>query len=326
MRASRAAAPWRLLCAGAKGFAGPQLHPPPSPPRPYDGVAQRLAVDGYALVDGVLEPSLCAALRADVLALLKGGHLVPNQTLFLRSGRRFALAKAGVHEAEAHALTAAAAAAAPSLMAYAADGAWLARTGLAAQSMKAQASTAGGCFALHHDTDAALDTRRLTVCTYLNPSYEEGFGGQLALYPTLGGPAVLLAPLDGREVVFAADDMPHRTLPSRSPQPRVVLTRWLFAAPPGTQQQVASRPSWPPAGPCTEALLNHPLLRKHAFKAVRAEEWVTSLTAAHAAGPALDAALSGLASDIAAIEHALESRYQGARRVIARLRDGLHAT
>jgi Rps23 Pro-64 3,4-dihydroxylase Tpa1-like proline 4-hydroxylase len=41
----------------------------------------------------------------------------------------------------------------------------------------------GGCFPIHTDTDAAVDSRRVTAIWYLNPGWRQGDGGELRLYP-----------------------------------------------------------------------------------------------------------------------------------------------
>jgi hypothetical protein len=55
-----------------------------------------------------------------------------------------------------------------------------------------------GCFPLHFDSDAAVDGRRVTALTYLNPEWKPGDGGELVLYPfPVGGVTglVFLLPL-----------------------------------------------------------------------------------------------------------------------------------
>ena len=59
----------------------------------------------------------------------------------------------------------------------------------------------GGCFPIHTDTDAAVDSRRVTAIWYLNPGWRQGDGGELRLYPF---PQVGAAWGQGQSVVVAA--------------------------------------------------------------------------------------------------------------------------
>ena len=86
--------------------------------------AEALRRDGYAVLDGVFGAALADELRAEVLALRRGGHMSPNATHLVSpaaaapGGRpaTLLLEKRGIHEAEAHALSGAAAQAAPRLV------------------------------------------------------------------------------------------------------------------------------------------------------------------------------------------------------------------
>ena len=98
------------------------------------------------------------------------------------------------------------------------------------QSVKLQLNRgSGGCFPLHFDSDAALDGRRVTALTYLNPDWTPGDGGELVLYP-FPEPPVKVEPVMGRVVLFSAANMLHRVLPSG--KPRMCYTTWFFAKSP----------------------------------------------------------------------------------------------
>lgn len=71
----------------------------------------------------------------------------------------------------------------------------------------------GGCFPLHYDNPGRTNRRRLTLITYLNPSWKSGDGGELRLLPFLQ-PAVNIEPIFNRVVLFWSEIMLHRVLPS----------------------------------------------------------------------------------------------------------------
>ena len=300
-------------------------------------VYEQLSSHGYAVVDNCLSEDHSAALRAEIVALHEGKHTLPNATLLVRGNVTEKLAKAGIFEAEAHALSDAARELAPRVCSFAADRtlltlltAYAANTraqSLHFQSVKLQFSSgSGACFPLHYDTDESLDGRKITAISYLNPGWEPSHGGELVLYPSpLSGAAVTIAPLSGRLVLFHAPSSLHRVRPSFVP--RACVTQWLFSrdAAATSSSSSSGELGWPPRGDCTLATLHHPKVVKHAAKAVRRSAWAASLVAAHPHGSALNAALSSLHSDVSAIEAALEGRYAGAREMLRALRDRAEA-
>ena len=68
----------------------------------------------------------------------------------------------------------------------------------------------GGCFPIHHDSDEAVDARRLTAILYLSEGWQPHHGGQLRLYP-LSSPSVDIAPRAGTLVLFPSCRMLHRS-------------------------------------------------------------------------------------------------------------------
>ena len=311
--------------------------------------AESLRRDGYAVLDGVFGASLADELRAEVLALRRGGFMSPNSTHLVSpaaaapGGRpaTLLLEKRGIHEAEAHALSGEAAQAAPRLVALSKDRTLLTlltvylgasrAEALHNQVLKAQVNDgSAACFPLHFDTDASLDSRKITALFYLNPHWQPGHGGELVLYPLPRG-RVMIEPRHDRLVLFAADSMLHRVLPSTAE--RVCFTLWLFArdagsaaarsaaAAPGMAGPQQSGGGAPPKGaPATPQLLLHPSLAKFAAKAVLRDEWRRSMLEAHPASAARDAALATFAAEVAQIELLLESRHPGAKVVLQQMR------
>ena len=309
--------------------------------------AESLRRDGYAVLDGVFGASLADELRAEVLALRT--HMAPNATHLVSpaaaapGGRpaTLLLEKRGIHEAEAHALSGAAAQAAPRLVALSKDRTLLTlltvylgasrAEALHSQVLKAQVNDGfSACFPLHFDTDASLDARKVTALFYFNPHWQPAHGGQLVLYP-LPRRRVVIEPRHDRLVLFAADTMLHRVLPSTAE--RVCFTLWLFArdagsaaarsaaAAPGVAGPQQSGAGAPPKGaPATPQLLLHPSLAKFTAKAVLSDEWRRSMLEAHPASAARDAALFTFASEVAQIELLLESRHPGAKAVLQQMR------
>lgn len=188
----------------------------------FRGLREALAgADGYAVVDSACgAPAWLAALR-EAAEALPSSLLRKNSTLVLRPGSDTpdVFAKRGIDEAEVS-LDAEVQAASPVLAALATD--TTTATALAAalpaerfaggaQAIKLQVSRGGGaCFPLHHD--AADDGRELTVIHYVSERWEQGWGGELKLFP-LGKPAVLVPPKPDRLVVFRSNSMLHRVLP-----------------------------------------------------------------------------------------------------------------
>lgn len=82
----------------------------------------------------------------------------------------------------------------------------------------------GGCFPWHYDNAGRPSKRSITCIVYLNPSWKDGDGGELALQPFLK-PEVVIPPLMDRAVIFRSDRILHRVYPSSAE--RFCLTIWL---------------------------------------------------------------------------------------------------
>jgi hypothetical protein len=281
---------------------------------------------GYAVVDGVFGAPLAGELRKEIVALKAAGCMRVNATHLVRDGETVRLEKRSIYEAEAHALQPQGAALAPRLSALSRDRTLLTlltifmetsrADALHYQSLKLQLNEGGAaCFPLHHDTDATLDTRRLTALFYLNPDWRAEHGGQLVLYP-FPGKHVVIEPRNDRLVLFSAPDMLHRVLPSSAE--RVCFTMWLFARD-EMRKKVPATVEYTPA-PATLAALLHPSVAKHAAKAVYAAEWERSIVEAHPDTPARAAAVDTLRKEVATIERVLEQRFSGARQLLTELR------
>jgi hypothetical protein len=289
-----------------------------------DAVAA-LKRQGYAVVDDVFGASLAGELRKEIVALKAAGCMRVNATHLVREGETARLEKRGIHEAEAHSLPPHGAALAPRLSALSRDRTLLTlltifmetsrADALHYQSLKLQLNEGGAaCFPLHHDTDATLDTRRLTALFYLN-DWRQEHGGELVLYP-FPRKRVVLEPKQGRMVLFSAPEMLHRVLPSSAE--RVCFTLWLFAR--DEMRKKASATVQYTPGPATLEALLHPSVAKHAAKAVYAAEWERSILEAHPDTPARAAAVDTLREEVATIERVLEQRFSGARQLLAELR------
>ena len=327
-------------------------------------VATSLVKHGFAVVDGALDgvlgetrdgaPSadretttLAERLRDELLRLASSpGVMRPNATVLVRpDGTRARLEKGHIFEAEMHALSASEALAAPALRAVAEDRSLLtllnvmlpsvAQTQLHHQVVKLQRNAGfGGCFPLHFDSDAKVDGRLITALTYLNPTWRDGDGGELVLYPfPLSGP-IKIQPKMGRVVLFSAANMLHSVEPSVGANDRLCFTQWFFAkSAPGERQESLTR-----AGAKINALRNsdssssssssawsqaralcRPELRKHLAKVVFAETWAASIRNAHPPSAARDDALETHEKEVATIARALFGKYPEGVSLVAKV-------
>lgn len=82
----------------------------------------------------------------------------------------------------------------------------------------------GAFYKRHLDQFRFDDHRKLSIITYLNPNWQETFGGQLRMY-TQGGHRDIL-PVAGRMVCFRSDLIEHEVLPAT--RDRLSITGWLL--------------------------------------------------------------------------------------------------
>ena len=94
-------------------------------------------------------------------------------------------------------------------------------------AIKIQLNTGGGSFPWHYDNPGPPNMRALTCVVYLNPTWKEGDGGEIVLWPFLSK-STKVPPLHRRAVLFYSDRVLHRVLPSN--KRRVCFTIWI----PGT--------------------------------------------------------------------------------------------
>lgn len=74
---------------------------------------------------------------------------------------------------------------------------------------------AGDFYKTHRDAFRGQQNRVLTVVTYLNPDWQQEYGGDLVIYPDQGDEALLnVAPTMGTLVVFLSEEFPHEVLPA----------------------------------------------------------------------------------------------------------------
>jgi SM-20-related protein len=86
----------------------------------------------------------------------------------------------------------------------------------------------GGFYKKHVDAFRGQSNRRLSTILYLNPQWQTGDGGELAMYREDGedgeAPFLTIAPQYGRLVIFLSEVFPHEVL--RANRARFSLTGW----------------------------------------------------------------------------------------------------
>lgn len=273
---------------------------------------------GYAIVDDALDVAHARALREEMSTLRARGTFRANETLFVDASTSTtkALVKTGIEECEYHALRAEDASAAPRVGAFAQS--WVteglnaamgwgddATRRLTRSMVKMQINQGrGACFPLHFDSDASIDSRRMTMLAYLNEGWTRGDGGELVIYP-FPEKEIVVEPIAGRVVLLSSQFGLHRVLPSTASE-RYMFTVWFFAK--DTPGSVAA----PKPGPNAEtqmAALLHPALRKHLCKLVLAETWARSIEEAHADDQARASALRTHWSEVEIIGRVLSKNY-----------------
>ena len=283
-----------------------------------------LRTQGYAVIDNVFGSEIALQLRDEVKALRNYMH--KNHTHLVggsgSGNNRSLIPKKDIYEAELLQPETQALAPMCSLLQHDST----LRKALSPafstpldQAIKLQWNAGdGGCFPMHFDTDAAIDTRLITAIWYQNPDWKPEHGGQLQLYPFPVGPAVDLSPILDRMVLFSSRKMVHRVLPSFAD--RYCFTIWLSGrSEPGTllsKEQVEKQRNLVRAGLSkkpgevmteTEAwkLLEIEELRRHALKWVFREEWEESLVQSHPKGQQRDELVARMKFEIEVIEKAL---------------------
>ena len=282
-------------------------------------VARALRAHGYAVIDDAIDIDVGRAMRDEMRALFRADAFVANATVFVDAAttRARALEKRGIYECETHAMGEDQRKLAPvfaslgqarevmaqanELMGWRDD----ATTTLTHASVKLQCNIGdGACFPLHFDSDSTLDSRRLTMLTYLNEDWKRGDGGELVVYP-FPAKEVVIEPRFGRVVLLSSQLGLHRVLPSNANE-RFMFTVWFFA------QEKTGETRAPLPGTTAEsqmAALLHPALRKHLCKLVLAETWARSIEEAHPDDDARSVALRTHWDEVGLIGRVLSSNY-----------------
>lgn len=288
-----------------------------------EGIKRALLTDGIAVINDGIDPANARELARELSRLrsLPNGF-ERNKTVFMKDGERYELEKRGVYEREAHAMSEESwRVAAPTFAAMGLEGiperdalsCALGGRALTRESVKMQTSE-GGCFPLHFDSDAVLDSRRLTMLCYLGVGDEgaeeprdwrKGDGGELIYY---GFPKkeTLIEPRAGRVVLFSSEFGLHSVLPSLVAR-RYMFTCWFFAK---ERREMDAAPPPRPDDPVQQAsALLHPSLRKHLTKVVLANEWANSIEGAHHDSESRAAALRTHWDEVQLISQVLGRNY-----------------
>ena len=282
-------------------------------------VARALRAHGYAVIDDAIDVGVARAMRDEMRALFRADAFVANATVFVDGAttRARALEKRGIYECETHAMDEDQRKLAPvfaslgharevmaqanELMGWRDD----ATTTLTHASVKLQVNIGdGACFPLHFDSDGALDSRRLTMLTYLNEDWKVGDGGELVVYP-FPEDAKVIEPRFGRVVLLSSQLGLHRVMPS-SAKERLMFTVWFFA------REKVGEARAPAPGTTAESQMSallHPALRKHLCKLVLADTWAQSIEEAHPDDEARAAALKTHWDEVGLIGRVLSNNY-----------------
>eukprot|EP00466_Bigelowiella_natans_P006580 jgi/Bigna1/88161/estExt_fgenesh1_pg.C_280196 len=270
-------------------------------------VAKSLRQLGYAVVDGVVEPSVAKGLKAEIQTLKSGNVMYKNAThIVSRDGNTHYLEKSQIFEWDTmHPLWEKHVDIIPTIDVLHKDTSLvdclnehIPGLDLESQTLKVQHNAgSGGCFPIHFDTDPGLDGRAVTAILYLNEQWEPSHGGHITLYPW-PYEKVEIEPIFGRLVMFSSAHMPHRVTPSIATE-RQCLTVWISRSITSTVKKDEARKMEKDAVRSLIAQgdmasfksFMHPLCRRLLAKAMLSQEWERSIVEAHDEGPAREAAL-----------------------------------
>lgn len=143
-------------------------------------------------------------------------------------------------------------------------------------AIKIQLNTGGGSFPWHYDNPGPPNLRALTCVVYLNPTWKEGDGGEIVMWPFLSKPTTI-HPLHRRAVLFYSDRVLHRVLPSK--KRRVCFTIWTQGTNVNCKRDVALSKDvlqFTSYDQAVEFFAKSPLQRVIS-RAVYSEEYLTSL-------------------------------------------------
>ena len=192
---------------------------------PFESVS--LSLSGFFFRDGFLGPELSRQVRAEALRIVKKGRLRPA-----------GIGQAAQHNADIrgdHFCWMEKSEAGPALRTLMSEFEMLRQSinrhfylGLDRFEMQlAQFGPGSGGYKRHLDAFRGKNqrNRRLTAIYYLNPRWQPGHGGELAIYGEQG--EMTLEPLLDRVVVFFAEQLEHSVLPTEAE--RLALTAWFHA-------------------------------------------------------------------------------------------------
>jgi len=80
----------------------------------------------------------------------------------------------------------------------------------------------GGFYKTHRDSFKGQANRMVTTVLYLNPNWQDDWGGELVLYDDLETHQIAkIKPKIGKLVVFMSEQIPHEVLPTQHPRASV---------------------------------------------------------------------------------------------------------
>lgn len=83
----------------------------------------------------------------------------------------------------------------------------------------------GGFYKTHRDSFKGQANRMVTTVLYLNPDWQDDWGGELVLYDDMESQQIAkITPEMGKLVVFMSEQIPHEVLPTH--QPRASVAGW----------------------------------------------------------------------------------------------------
>jgi SM-20-related protein len=83
----------------------------------------------------------------------------------------------------------------------------------------------GGFYKKHLDSFRGHANRVVTTVLYLNPNWQDEWGGELVIYNEKSTETLAtITPQMGKLVIFMSEEIPHEVLPTK--QPRVSVTGW----------------------------------------------------------------------------------------------------
>jgi SM-20-related protein len=83
----------------------------------------------------------------------------------------------------------------------------------------------GGFYKKHLDSFRGHANRVVTTVLYLNPNWQDEWGGELVIYNEKSTEKLAtITPQMGKLVIFMSEEIPHEVLPTK--QPRVSVTGW----------------------------------------------------------------------------------------------------